>query len=155
MIMDRETADRVVNQAIDILIEKDRDLLTLGVTKRALSHCLAHYLSLSESIERPLVVDCEYNRHLEDVKRLHLPPRETTDRELKATTVFPDIIIHQRNTDANNFVVLELKKPHEDIEYDEHKLRAFKQELGYLHAAHVILGCDNKGAIVKEIKWIE
>lgn len=57
------------------------------------------------------------------------------DREIRATAAFPDILVHERNTDANNIVVLELKKPGEDIAYDELKLQAFREELGYVHTA--------------------
>ena len=153
--MTREEAAALVNSAIDQLVQNDSALLDLGVTERSLSHRLAHYMALSAAIRPPLTVDCEYNRHFGDPKRLKLPPRKALDREIRATTVFPDILVHERNTDANNHVVLELKKPGEDIAYDELKLRAFREELGYAHTAHVILGRAADGAIVREVTWID
>jgi len=48
---------------------------------------------------------------------------------------------------------LELKKPNEDLDYDELKLAAFIMELGYLHAAHVILGLNSNGDIIYQIIW--
>jgi hypothetical protein len=153
--MTREEATALVNSAIDRLLEHDSALLALDATERSLSHRLAHYMALSEAIRPPLTVDCEYNRHFGDPKRLKLPPRKALDREIRATTVFPDILVHERNTDANNLVVLELKKPGEDVAYDELKLRAFREELGYVHTAHVILGHAADGSLIREVAWID
>lgn len=113
--MNREKATALVNSAIDQLLQNDSALLALDVTERSLSHRLAHYMALSKIVCPPLTVDCEYNRHFGDPKRLKLPPRKALDREIRATTVFPDILVHERNTDENNLVVLELKKPGEDV----------------------------------------
>jgi hypothetical protein len=153
--MTREEAAALVNSAIDQLIRNDSALLDLDVTERSLSHRLAHYMALSKAIRAPLTVDCEYNRHFGDPKRLKLPPRDALDREIRATTVFPDILVHERNTDANNLIVLELKKPGENIAYDELKLRAFRDELGYAHTAHVVLGRAANGTIICEVMWID
>ena len=153
--MNREEATALINSAIDELLQHDAALLDLDVTERSLSYRLAHYMALSELVRPPLTVDCEYNRHFGDPKRLKLPPRKALDREIRATTVFPDILVHERNTDANNLVVLELKKPGEDIAYDELKLRAFREELGYIHTAHVILGYSDHGELIREIAWID
>ena len=51
--------------------------------------------------------------------------------------------------------MLELKKPDEDTNYDELKLRAFRAELGYAHAAHVILGRRPDGDLVRDVLWID
>ena len=153
--MTREEATALVNSAIDQLLQHDSALLALDVTERSLSYRLAHYMALSEIVRPPLTVDCEYNRHFGDPKRLKLPPRKALDREIRATTVFPDILVHERNTDANNLVVLELKKPGEDIAYDELKLRAFREELNYVHTAHVILGYTADSKLVREVAWID
>jgi hypothetical protein len=96
----------------------------------------------------------EYNRHGAETKRLTLPPRKTLDRELRATTVFPDILVHKRNTDQDNLLVLEMKKPGEDMAYDELKLRAFRRELGYKHTAHVVVGREN-GALTRKVIWVD
>lgn len=150
--MTKEDADNLINYAIDRLVENDQALLDLRVTERALAHCLANYMGLW--IHEPLSVDCEYNRHFDDPKRLNLPRRRALDREIRATTVFPDIIVHERNSDERNYLVLELKKPGESLEYDELKLQAFRNELGYLHTAHVILGLDAAGELVREVRWV-
>jgi hypothetical protein len=151
--MDRAAVSNLVERAIAELIASEPELLSLGVTERALAHQLA--VRIAAGVPPPLRVDCEYNRHFDDPKRLDLPPRKALDREIRATTVFPDIIIHERNTDDNNVLVLELKKPGEPLEYDELKLRAFRRELGYIHTAHVVLGRASDGSVVSEVRWIE
>lgn len=151
--MTRDEAIALVNAAIDSVMARESALLDLGVTERALSHQLARYLS--EMVQSPLSVDCEYNRHFADPKRLNLPHRDAMDREIRATTVFPDIIVHERNTDARNLLVLELKKPGEDTAYDALKLQAFRRELGYAHAAHVILGRRANGELVRQVEWVD
>jgi hypothetical protein len=100
-------------------------------------------------------VDVEYNRHIDDPKRLQLPRRDALDDEVRATTVFPDIVVHLRGTDDHNLLVLEVKKPGESLEYDERKLRAFREELSYHHAAHVILGRNVNDDLVREVIWID
>lgn len=151
--MNRDQATILINEAIDELIKNDSELLELNVSERALSFKLAHYISLANSIVFPIVVDCEYNRHFADPKRLTLRRRQPLDDELVATTVFPDIIVHKRNSDDHNYLVIEIKKPGGDIDYDKLKLNAFINELGYKNAAHLILGMGNNG-IIREISWI-
>lgn len=150
--MTRREAQALVADAIDALIANDSVLLDVDIAERALSHQLAHYMALS--IGPPLAVDCEYNRHSKNPKRMLLPRRKSSEDELRATTVFPDIIVHQRNDDRNNLIVLEVKKPGESLDYDQKKLQQFKDLLMYQHAAHVILGLDTNGNVVREVKWI-
>ena len=68
--------------------------------------------------------------------------------------MFPDIIVHKRDSDTDNLLVLEMKKPGERLEYDEAKLLAFRRELGYSHTAHIILGRRN-GKLVKDVRWVD
>lgn len=151
--MDRNEISAIVGRALQRLIDEQSTLLDLDVTERALSHHLARYIG--ELVPAGYDIDVEYNRHSADPKRLNLPPRKALDRELRATTVFPDILVHRRNTDEHNELVLEVKKPGEDLAYDERKLRAFRQELGYRHTAHVVIGRDTNGVLVQEVTWID
>ena len=109
--MQREEAEKLLTQAVDQVIRFDRLLLELDVTERALSCRIAHYMHDPKLVPPPLSIDCEYNRHFGDPKRLYLPPRDAFDREVRATTVFPDIIVHERNSDARNLLAIEMKKP--------------------------------------------
>jgi hypothetical protein len=152
--MNRETIDKLVHKAIDFLVKYEPQLLDLNVTERALSHHLARYLG--ELFPKGYNVDCEYNRQFKDPKRLKLKPPKAKDNEIRATTVFPDIIIHKRDSDKDkdNLLVLEMKKPRESLDYDKEKLLAFRKELKYDHTAHVILGRQN-GKLVKKIIWVD
>lgn len=150
--MERDKILKIVEAALDRLVDEHLTLLDLDVTERALSHHLALYIS--QLVPPDYNVDVEYNRHNADPKRLNLPPRMALDRELRATTVFPDIIVHKRGTDENNLLVLEMKKPGEAMTYDERKLCAFRRELGYEHAAHIVIGKDN-GSIVRNVIWVD
>jgi hypothetical protein len=150
--MNREEISNIIEKALDLLISEQPELLDLDVTERALSHHLANYIALL--IPAEYNVDVEYNRHGQDPKRLYLPPRNALDRELRATTVFPDILVHKRNTDKQNLLVLEMKKPSEDVAYDELKLKAFRNELGYIHTAHVVIGRNHEG-IIRNVVWVD
>ncbi|WP_454259500.1 hypothetical protein [Pseudoxanthomonas mexicana] len=97
--MQREEAEKLLTQAVDQVIRFDRILLELDVTERALSCRIAHYSCTIRSLSRRRSVStASTNRHFGDPKRLYLPPRDAFDREVRATTVFPDIIVHERNS---------------------------------------------------------
>ena len=151
--MTRQDAIALVQTAIDQMLLHDADLLALDVSERAMAHQLARHMS--RNVDPPLSVDCEYNRDGVDPKRLVLPRRTALDDEVRATTVFPDVIVHQRNDPHHNHLVLEIKKPGEDLAYDERKLRAFRRELGYRHAAHLILGQDSRGEVQRQLIWVD
>jgi len=108
----------------------------------------------------PLVVDCEYNRHIgagksleaaeDKVKRIVMEARhrelEADDDGFYVFSVAPDIVVHQRRTDVNNLLVVEIKKRSnpETEEYDNLKLELFtksKQDAkgyGYEFGAWVV-----------------
>ena len=151
--VDRAEITELVESAVSRLMKEQPELLDLDVTERALSHHLALYLA--QSMPPSFDVDVEYNRHSADPKRLRLPRRKALDRELRATTVFPDILVHRRNTDDANLLVLELKKPGEPLDYDNLKLKAFRRELGYRHTGHLILGRNDNGIVVKRLEWVD
>ena len=88
---------------IDILYKNDLFLIENNVSERSISHKLAEYLQ----VELPdWNVDCEYNRMHDQIKVLggihECSGQRTTDR------IYPDIIVHERNTDKN-LVVIEIK----------------------------------------------
>lgn len=150
--MNKATIIKILNSSINRLIEEQPELLDLEVTERALTHQLAKYVA--EKIPN-FDVDVEYNRHGNVPKRLNLPSRESSDDEIRARTVFPDIIVHRRNTDEENILVIEVKKPGEHLDYDNLKLNAFRKELGYLHTAHLILGLNTNDDLVKDLVWVD
>lgn len=150
--MDKSTITKILNSSINKLIEEQPELLDLDVTERALTHHLANYIA--EQVSN-FDVDVEYNRHGDVPKRLNLPSREASDDEIRARTVFPDIIVHRRNTDEENILVVEVKKPGEQLDYDNLKLNAFRNELGYLHTVHLILGLNTNDNLVNNLVWVD
>lgn len=150
--MKREKIDAMLRAAIQQLIDEHYILLEIDINERTLTHHFAN--NIRQYVPSDLDVDVEYNRHYDDVKRLDLPDRQSSDRDTEATTVFPDIIVHRRNTDESNILVIEFKKPSRDISYDLLKLRAFREQLGYQHAAHVVVGITDDGTVESGIIWI-
>lgn len=118
-----------------------------AASERAITYRLAFYLE--SELRRagvvgehgPIIVDCEYNRHIgagkelegaeDEIRQIVL---EARSRELKSDSdgfyvfsVAPDIVVHQRQTDENNLLVIEVKKRSnpETEEYDALKLELF------------------------------
>ena len=145
------SADEVhkrIDQAIDQLLKKDRYLLKIDANERSISHRLGMYLQL---LFTDWHVDCEYNRNLDQPKRLEQyeeffdeEQRVWSIAETDPITVFPDIIVHERDT-HNNLLVIEIKKTTSkiDSEFDYSKLREFKRQYGYPHALFLRLITGN------------
>lgn len=135
--------------------------------ERAITHRLAYYLEIQlrraaiVSDHGPIVVDCEYNRHGSDGKsvsaevedRIKKIVKEARKKDLEADqdgfytfSVCPDVLVHQRGVDANNLLIVELKKRsnRETEEYDELKLQLFTKSktdskgYGYKFGAWVV-----------------
>lgn len=109
--------------ALDQLFKNDSFLIENGAHERSVAHKLAEYLQQQFPGWH---VDCEYNRHGLDTKAL---PRECGSEQ--RNRVYPDIIIHHRNTD-NNLLVVEIKPQSNDrIDgCDDAKLSAFTNKDG-------------------------
>lgn len=89
----------VLNMALDMLYHNDQYLIYHGedyhVSERSITHKLGAYLAMHlEDYD----VDCEYNRAGDTRKEIKL-----------GKGIIPDIIIHKRGTDMNNFVAIEVK----------------------------------------------
>jgi hypothetical protein len=130
--VDWTEVEQKFKRAVDQLMIHDRQLLVADVHERTLTAQLAHYLSN----EFPnWDVDCEYNRRGDLTKRLHWrdgPPGDQSEK------VYPDIIIHRRNTNAN-LVVVEAKKDDGDVEEDEKRVAAFKASGDFAYEHGVLI----------------
>lgn len=160
MTLIHPSADEVykrIDQAIAQLLEKDYYLLQIDANERAISHRLGLYLQL---LFTDWHVDCEYNRNLDQPKRLE-QYEEFFDAEQRVwsiavtdpITVFPDIIIHERGT-GNNLLVLEMKKTTSKVrdDFDRMKLNEFKNQYGYPYALFIkfTTGVENIEKVEKE-----
>jgi hypothetical protein len=147
-----EEVHAAVDAAIASLCASAQHLLDADASERSLSHRLAvHLIPRFEHYE----IDCEYNRDRFSVKKLMLSERGVKDDELDAVTVFPDIIVHKRGSQDQNLLVLEMKKASSSVDhaYDIEKLSAFKTELGYRFAVHVVIGFRRNGNFMREVNW--
>lgn len=152
--MNKNEIAGALNRALDAFVESDKHLLATDASERSMTHQIAIHLAK----EIPgFDVDCEYNRDGFDVKRLHLGQRHVTDDNDEAVTVFPDIIVHRRGTNDHNLLVVEMKKGSAPggFDYDYGKLRAFRAELKYAWAAHLVIGHDQRGVLQRHVEWID
>lgn len=109
-----KTLQSNIEKAFDSVYKNDKFLIENGLCERCIMFRFARYLA---NLYPDYDVDCEYNRHKNNVKKIDVE-----------TTAFPDVIIHTRGIDDNNFAVIELKnKTNKSVsgrENDEIKLKA-------------------------------
>lgn len=144
----KENVKRRIIAAICALYKHDGDLLDVNASERSITHKLAEHLRNEFPSWH---VDCEYNRHGSDVKRLCFDFEKLEPFDLEAKTVFPDIIVHRRRT-AQNLIVLEVKKATcTGLTKDIEKLKAFtgNPEYGYING--MFLKLDLNGNVILEL----
>jgi hypothetical protein len=91
-----------ISDAFKNLFDRDATLFTLGidgVNEQTITFRLGYYLQRQF---RDLNVDCEYNRHWDDVKRCY--------RITELGWMKPDLIVHRRESNRRNTFALEAKK---------------------------------------------
>ncbi|HCC05163.1 TPA: hypothetical protein DEP58_02550 [Patescibacteria group bacterium] len=131
--------------ALDMLYKNDAFLLNNTVHERSISHKFAEYLQ--QQFEG-WHVDCEYNLHGINTKKL---PRECNGKNKEY--VYPDIVIHHRNTN-DNLLVIEIKpKTSKEVnECDNVKLVEFTRLDGE-YAYHLGLFVGFNGLNQPKITW--
>lgn len=144
MRIEKIEIEKIINNILQELIEKDSDILQININERTISHRFAVYLE--KYFDDSWSVDCEYNRDHDDKKTLDIFPSSTETNDTEGKTVFPDIIVHKRKTNEN-LLVIEMKKStntsNNDRAKDIKKLEAFKRELNYQFAIFIDIGVDD------------
>lgn len=131
--MNFEIISLKIIEAIKHLYRNDSYLIDKNVHERAITFRLGMYLQQTFASWN---VDCEYNKNIETIKKNKLLScrckkgfecGKCSDR--RPCTVFPDIIIHKRDT-KNNLLVIEAKcsASQEKREDDIDKLKAYLEE---------------------------
>jgi hypothetical protein len=160
--MDDVTARGVVEQAAEAWWLEEGTSLPDGVNERAVTHRLAVYLERKIRALDPRVlavdglgpaelhVDCEYNRHGLDPKRVREVAEQVAHgvREWPSDTgdhtVFPDVIVHRRGEAGPNLIAIEAKRrgsPRRAVAWDEKKLRLYRESpLHYQHTFLLLYG---------------
>lgn len=96
-------------------------MLSENLNERTITHKLAEYF---QKYFQDYNVDCEYNRMMKGeeyiTKKLNLKIEDIKTNDTTQKTVFPDIIIHKRGNNSDNFMVIEVKKEenNKDKEFD-------------------------------------
>jgi hypothetical protein len=120
-----------------------------AASERAIAHRLAVYIEreVSEDVllqnHGPVVVDCEYNRHLNRTKTHRISEElasivkearrtvkpDSDDDCFYVFSIAPDIVVHQRGNDEKNLLIVEVKKATnpEIPDYDRLKLSCFTE----------------------------
>lgn len=143
--------EQLVDQCLGELFSKDISLIKHDVSERAIAHKLAEYL---QTHFPNLNVDCEYNRNTEKgqyypkkilalKERRDKEPLDVRDEEiLQEISTYPDIIIHRRNTNAENLLVIEIKKENSKVphDFDFQKLMAFTENSDSSYSYHYKYG---------------
>ena len=138
-----------VRRALYGFFKSDRDLLEIGANERSITHKLAEHLQCQFEDRK---VDCEYNRcgsYPKSLKNLKscIGGRKLEANDSEATTVYPDIVVHQRGNNERNLLVIEAKKDNNkgDLKKDRCKLREFTNPHGdYKYKVGLLLVFDKK-----------
>lgn len=152
MEVTKEQIEELLNKALKRFYKKDSCLVDMvpgvkqdngghHVGERAIVFRLAHYMQNimdKMPVFKGYVLDCEYNRDGTDIKKL------------QEKCVYPDVIIHQRQNNENNLLVMEVKTYwNNDTGQDVEKLRGFTDPNGDYHykfGVSLIIGKENSEA---------
>lgn len=109
--MNIEEIKENVESSVKSFMKEDAFLLENNLNERTLTHRLACHLEKRFSNYN---VDCEYNRMWNKDKGGHIKKEIQAENiqsdDDKGTTVFPDIVIHNREGNERNLLVIEVKK---------------------------------------------
>lgn len=112
-------------EALVKLYHNDHSLIRRKCCERSIVFRLGHYL-VNSIEEYNLDVDCEYNKRGDDPKSL-----------TKSKYNYPDLIVHKRETNESNRLVVEVKTTNdakvEHFENDRYKLKDFTSKDPYLY----------------------
>ena len=133
-----------VLDALTKLFERDIQLLGVNASEESATAKIAQYL---QPHFPNMHIDVEYNRMGNAPKKVAWSG--------KLEEVYPDIIVHLRETETN-ILAIEIKKDsnRESKGKDILKLQAYRDELGYHHALFMRLGVKAAAGDVSECEWV-
>lgn len=122
--------------AVRTLKERDEFLLRHDAHERSVAHKLAEYLQNEFGDDRH--VDCEYDLHGQLLKQLD--GIQECAEERRTDRIYPDIIVHVRDTDEFNTLVVEVKVRRQSVDCDLMKLALMTKAGGqYRYQGGVLL----------------
>ena len=145
MNYDLQKIQKSVKDCLENFLNQDIFLLQIDVSERAITHRLACNLQSKFS---QLHVDCEYNRKNARIKRMD-------QNDLQSAQIYPDIIVHKRDSDSNNILAIEIKKHGtKKIEEDRKRLEIFTKEgHNYKFGLLVIFNVKEKHQTKPTCEW--
>lgn len=108
MINEKVELEIILESIIGKFIEKDSHLLQIDSHELSLSFRIGLYLA--EQFEN-WDVDMEYNRRGTEKKKIY--------RDNELSLFRPDLIVHKRNNDDSNYIVIQIKKDTNELNGDE------------------------------------
>ena len=139
-MVDFQLINKMLNNALNKLYNNDASLIIRRTNERSIVFRLGIYLQEELNINglEEYNLDCEYNRNMEESK--------STCNLLNGT--YPDLIIHTRESNENNLLILEFKTWwNSNQDNDEYKIREFKNSpYNYIYGATVLIG-DRKSVV--------
>lgn len=133
--MDLSTLAIVVRDAVRRIILEQWDLHAYDVGERTVTSQLFRYMTEHNAVPGYLRVDHEYNRHEGATKTVRSLIWDDDLDEEGELRIHPDVIIHRRGDDAENWLVLEAKRGNSCDELDRMKVEALIDQYGYRWAA--------------------
>ncbi len=146
--MELENIKIIINKVLNEFYERDSVLVDYNscsklICERTISARLAMYL---QNAFKEYEVDCEYNKHINDIK--------TIDNK----KIFPDIVIHKRKNDEDNLIWIELKKYNsykKSIDNDRERLTIVTKEnfdFKYQYGVLIIINQNIDDCIIEYYK---
>jgi len=108
LINEKVELENILESIIDKFIQNDNHLLQIDSHELSLSFRIGLYLM--EQFKN-WDVDMEYNRRGTEKKRI--------DRDNELSLFRPDLIVHKRNNDDYNYIVIQIKKDTNELNGDE------------------------------------
>ena len=131
----------LLKQSVDLLYKNDSYLIKHSVHEQDISHRIAYYFenllnNYSWYKKSSFNVDVEYNKNFDDLKRVYSNCDDCGNARcyINQSSYYidnyqspckPDIILHERGSNDNNILVIEIKKCNNECKDDFAKLSAF------------------------------
>lgn len=151
----KEIIKKILEKSLDELFEKDHVIIfkSYNLHERSITHRLAVYIE-NHFRDTVYTVDVEYNRmknnYGEDIIGNEIGKRLDLEKYGKETAnVYPDIIVHQRNT-KNNLLEIEVKMSwkNEKRNFDYMKINEYISQLDYQFGVYIEIGENRSECLI-------
>lgn len=159
--MDNKLIIKLLKQSVDLLYTNDSYLIEHFVHEQDISHRIAHYFEnllnhYSWYKKSSFNIDVEYNRNFDDSKQVYRNCHNCDiDRcyihqshykiDNYQSSCKPDIILHERGSNDNNILVVEIKISNDESKEDFAKLSAFTCNASvYKYKMGIYINIDNQ-----------